>query len=114
MNGRSDGRLVALVLMTVVIGVASALILESLARMTEVVVLHLLLGISVVLMLNGARFWVWVEVHRAYPLTASYPLTALYFPLIMLSAVVLGEEVTAQQTIGSVLVALGVAINASE
>ena len=70
--------------------------------------LALLLGI--VLVLAAARFLVWGEMHKRYPLSLAYPANALFFPLVMALAWFYGETVTTANIAGAVLVTIGVVL----
>jgi drug/metabolite transporter (DMT)-like permease len=70
--------------------------------------LALLLG--VVLVLAAARFMVWGEMHKRYPLSLAYPANALFFPLVMALAWFYGETVTRMNIAGAALVTAGVVL----
>jgi drug/metabolite transporter (DMT)-like permease len=63
---------------------------------------------AVIMVLSFGRFLLWGEMHRRYPLSLSYPVNAVIFPLIVVMAWGYGEPVSADQAIGAILVSIGV------
>jgi|GEM_PF-1224619 len=101
--------LVALVLSTVAIQLLVAALMKELAiRSTS----HawILLVLSVTIALNALRFAIWGHTHRHYPLSHSYPLSAMFFPLVMLLAWAYGENVTRMNAAGGALITIGVVL----
>lgn len=98
----------ALVGLAVLINVAAAVILKLLALHASGGRVLVAVGIVLVIALNGARFLLWGSIHKRYPLSHTYPLTALFFPLILLVAYLFGEPVRVQQIGGTILICLGV------
>lgn len=70
----------------------------------------LALMLGAVLVLAAARFVVWGEMHKRYPLSLAYPASALFFPLVMALAWFYGETVTRMNIAGAALVTLGVVL----
>lgn len=66
--------------------------------------------LAVVLALAAARFVVWGEMHKRYPLSLAYPANALFFPLVMALAWFYGEAITAANIAGAALVTIGVVL----
>lgn len=66
-----------------------------------------LLG-ALVMVLAFGRFLLWGAMHRRYPLSLSYPVSAVIFPLVVLMAWGYGEPVSSDQAIGAILVSIGV------
>jgi hypothetical protein len=54
---------------------------------------YVVLGILFVLGLNVFKFIVWNFLHKRYDLSSTYPMTAIYFPLIYIISVIKGEIV---------------------
>jgi len=109
MSRPSRPLLVALVLSTVLIQLLVAVILKELAdfrgaTMWTAAVIGLAVG------LNGLRFLIWAYTHRHYPLSHSYPLTALFFPCILILSVSYGEIITARQLIAVAIIMTGIAL----
>jgi drug/metabolite transporter (DMT)-like permease len=63
---------------------------------------------AVIMVLAFGRFLLWGAMHQRYPLSLSYPVNALIFPLIVLMAWGYGEPVSSDQAIGAILVSAGV------
>lgn len=74
----------------------------------EVVGMILLLGISAIIGLNVLRFGLWGVIHRKYPISKAYPLTAVFFPLLALMEYFKGESIQLHQWVGVAFVTLGV------
>lgn len=105
------GMMVALVLLTVVIQIAVAILLKELAdARSHAGTAWLLLVLAVAVALNGLRFLVWGYTHRHFPLSHSYPLTALFFPCILVVSMWYGEHVGARQVLGVGIIMAGLAI----
>lgn len=66
--------------------------------------------LGAVLVLAAARFLVWGEMHKRYPLSLAYPANALFFPLVMALAWFYGETVTTANIAGAALVTIGVVL----
>jgi len=66
--------------------------------------------LGIVLALAAARFLVWGEMHKRYPLSLAYPANALFFPLVMALAWFYGETVTKANIAGAALVTFGVVL----
>lgn len=108
---RSRLLMVALVLSTVLMQVAVAVLLKELAdadgggsQAWFLFVLAIAAG------LNGVRFVVWGYTHRHYPLSHSYPLTALFFPCILLVSAGYGEQVGWAKVAGVAVIMAGLSL----
>ena len=96
-----------LVLCAVALQLASAWILGRGAHAEHA---NALLASTVVIAaigLNMLRFLVWRHAHQHYPLSHTYPLTALFFPCILVMAYFEGEAISLHQAIGTVLITSG-------
>lgn len=58
---------------------------------------------------QGVRFLLWGYAHRRWPLSMTYPMTAVFFPLLIGLAAWYGERVSLQQWAGGLLITAGVA-----
>lgn len=102
------GVMVALVLATVVIQIVVAVMLKELAdAQGGNSHLWLLLILAAAVVLNGLRFLVWGYTHKHYPLSHSYPLTALFFPCILLVSAWYGEPIGWAKITGVCVIVLG-------
>ena len=61
-----------------------------------------------ILALAFGRFLFWGAMHKRYPLSLSYPVNALIFPMVVLMAWTYDEPVSTAQAVGAVLVTAGV------
>jgi len=95
-------------LLAVGLQVAGAIVLKTLAdRVDYTSATMAALGIGAVVALNLLRVGVWGAAHRRYPLSQTFPLSALFFPAMLLLALAYGEEAGARQVIGAVLITAG-------
>jgi len=95
-------------LLAVALQVAGATVLKTLADGADRASLSLAaLGIGVVVVLNLLRIVVWGAAHRRYPLSRTFPLSALFFPAMLLLALAYGEEPGVRQVAGALLITGG-------
>lgn len=92
----------------VLLQVGCAVILKTLADRTDVTLALLGAGIGAVALLNGLRFVMWGVVHRRYPLSISYPLSGVFFPLMLGVAYLYGDPIHITQVAGTLLISSGV------
>lgn len=64
--------------------------------------------LAVVLVLSFARFFIWNGIYRRYPISLAYPLSAIFFPAVVLVAWTMGETVGIVQVAGVAVVMAGV------
>ncbi len=104
-------RLFGLVLSTVLMQIVVAVLLKELAD-------HhggnswLWLGfvLSAAMGLNVVRFAIWGYTHKHYPLSRSYPLTALFFPCILAISAWYGDPVGWQKIVGVLVIMAGIVL----
>jgi drug/metabolite transporter (DMT)-like permease len=58
---------------------------------------------------QGLRFLLWGYAHRRWPLSMTYPMTAVFFPLLIALAALYGEQVSPHQWLGGLCITAGVA-----
>lgn len=98
-----------LVLLTVILGVVTSLILNRAAGIAQGLNLYALIMIMVVLFVNSLRFVLWGFIYKKYDVSKSYPLTSMFFPLIFITSILIGESVFSwQKLIGVALITFGV------
>ena len=97
-----------IVLLAVAMNVASAVVMKLLANRPGIPVALLVAGFTLVVALHGARLVVWGACHRRYPLSRAFPLSSLFFPLMLPVALAFGEPVGAGQCIGALMIFAGV------
>lgn len=97
-----------LVFLTVIGAVLSAYFLSEMASQPDLLFWQFVGGIALVLGINGVRFLVWGFVHKKYPLSYSYPYTALFFPMILVLAIWQGHQIHTLQYLGILVISVGV------
>lgn len=76
------------------ISISTALVLDYIQNLNmDFFSFYVVIGIIFVLGLNVFKFIVWNFLHKRYDLSSTYPMTAIYFPLIYIISVVKGEVV---------------------
>lgn len=73
-------------MLTVAMTIASALLLDFAADQYKTINLLVLLLLGTAVAVNVVKFVFWGWVLKRYDLSTSYPLTAIFFPLIFLTA----------------------------
>lgn len=96
------------VFIAVVLNMLSAVLLKTMADDPRMSRLILVAGIGAVLAINAGRFFVWGYAHKKYPLSKTYPLRSIFFPLMVLVSYFYGEVVHSRQIIGAILITAGV------
>jgi len=97
-----------IVALTVAINLFAAWILDDVANIGTTFSLASLLIIAVVIALNVGRFALWGWIHKRINLAKSYPLTALFFPLVAALSYFRGEYINFTQWVGIGLITVGV------
>lgn len=64
--------------------------------------------VGLVVAVNIGRFLLWGWMHKRIDLSKSYPLTAMFFPLVALLSVFSGETIDPIQWFGITLITVGV------
>lgn len=100
-----------LVTTAVVLNIASAIVLKEAVELTDPTMLLLIGLLALVVLINLLRVGFWAAIHRRYRLSDSYPLTALFFPMILLLSLFYGEEIGAYKVLGTLLITIGVAFH---
>lgn len=106
--GTSRIRLVLLVAGGVCLQLCSAAALKVATNVQNPWTLTVAIFLALVLALNIGRFVLWNAIHERYPISVSYPASALFFPLVVMLALLMGEAVTLPQIGGAALVGLGI------
>lgn len=104
-------RKLLLVTLTVILTLASAALLNFGAKhLSEGIVISSAVIFSV-LTFNVLKLKLWGDIYQRYHLHDSYPLTAVFFPLIYLYAVAIGEGTLVwNKTLGVLLIVIGVGV----
>ena len=89
------------VLLSVLMTFATSVILKLAAAEFNLVSTMGLLIILLVFIINVLKFMTWGWLNNRYDLSSTYPLTALFFPLIFIYAVMEGDTlITPQKILG--------------
>lgn len=107
---QGNGRLMTLVLSTVLIQIVVAVLLKELADRHGSGWLWLGVVIGAAMGLNVLRFAIWGYTHKHYPLSRSYPLTALFFPCILAISAWYGDPVGWREMLGVLAIVAGIAL----
>ena len=108
---QNDGlQSVVIVGATVVLQLAAAYILDVAASRQGGFDIAVGAAIGSAIALQGVRFLLWGYAHRRYPLSHTYPMTALFFPFILLISYMRGDSVSTWQLAGTFIIALGVGL----
>ena len=105
---RATALLLAFVAGNVALQLLAAKLVKDASTLPTSRILALATLLAAVLVLAAARFVVWGEMHKRYPLSLAYPASALFFPLVMVLAWFYGETVTPANIAGATLVTTGV------
>jgi len=90
------------------LNVSSAILLKTLASQVELPVLLIGVGFGIVFMLNGLRLVVWMFANRRFPLSTTYPLTSVFFPVMLGVSFAYNESITFNRIAGTLLITCGV------
>lgn len=99
---------ITLVLATVLIQLAAAWVLDTAAGIKPgtgwiIAAAAVVFAIG----LNVVRFVIWGYTHRHFPLSQTYPFTALFFPCILVLSWLKGDAVQLPEIAGTALITLG-------
>ncbi len=67
----------------------------------------LIAGVGGVMALNVLRLGIWGAAHRRFPLSDTFPLSALFFPIMLAVAWAFGDAITWRQWLGAALITAG-------
>lgn len=102
--------LLALVAASIGLQLVSASLLKYAALPERPALRFVLLALIVIGLLNFGRLLIWNHIHRRFPVSMAYPLSALFFPGILLVAHAMGETLGRMQIVGGVVVTCGVVL----
>ena len=95
------------VFLVVNLNLFGAWVLKKTAEL-DVISLTAVCLIGLVIFINIGRFLLWGWMHKRFDLSKSYPLTAIFFPLVALLSIVNGEIISVTQWIGILFITIGV------
>jgi len=99
-----------LVSVAVGLNLVGAVVLKEAADMEHASMLMIATLIFLVVLINLLRVGFWAAIHKRFRLSDSYPLTSLFFPMILVLSALYGEEIGLAKLIGTALITLGVLI----
>jgi drug/metabolite transporter (DMT)-like permease len=101
-----------LVFSTVLLQVLASLILDLTAKGVDTFSLISLAVILGVFALHGVRFIFWGYIHKKYDLSQSYPLIAVFFPIIFIIALIKGDtELSVPKILGLLFIVIGIVVS---
>lgn len=99
---------VVIVLFAVLLNVMSGIVLKSMTQRQDWATFYFILSLGAVLAINGLRFAVWAVAHRNYNLSLTYPLSSIFFPLMLAVSYFYREPVNWNQWLGTFIITVGV------
>ncbi len=97
-----------LVLSTVLITISTSLILDYAAWQNQSIDTRVAALLAAVIVINFLKFSLWGWIHKHFDVSKTYPITAIFFPLILIVSIIKGEaEVTWLKLVGVLLITLG-------
>lgn len=109
-HGERNGPLVALILLSTALQLGSAALVKYAVSPDIPELSFLAMAIVVVLAINLGRLAIWNWIHKHYPISFAYPMSALFFPGVLVVAWSMGESIGWTQAAGALAVMLGVAL----
>ena len=102
----------AILLVSIAVGLnlVSAIVLKEAADMQRSSLLVIGTLIFLVILINLLRVVFWAAIHSRFRLSDSYPLTSLFFPMILVLSALYGEEIGLAKLFGTGLITLGVLV----
>lgn len=99
-----------LISIAVLLNLVGAAVLKELTQVDHHSLVIVFAGLGLVAGLNGLRFLLWGAIHKRFPLSHTYPLTALFFPMLLGMSLLYGEPVGPTQIIGTIAISVGIVI----
>jgi len=88
---------------------ATAFSLSYAAKNFKMLSLQFAVILCLVIILNISKFIIWGKLNKRFDLSKTYPLTAIFFPLIFIISIITGDSaISMQKTVGLVLIFFGV------
>lgn len=102
--------LLGLVGLNIALQLVNASLIKYASRLSAAQLIMVGVVLAVVALLSIGRFVVWGALHKRFPMSLTYPATALFFPCLVGVAAAFGEHVSTPQWIGACLVTGGVVL----
>lgn len=100
--------LVVLTLVNIVLQLSSAALIKTASILPSTQLLTISVLLLIAMTLAFGRFIIWGKLHKRFPVSISYPASALFFPSLVLMAYFYGEPVSFQQLVGVAIVTFSV------
>lgn len=105
---RGNLKAIGVMLLAVLFQVLGALLLKTIADHRLIWSLGVLgAGVLAVIALNLARLGVWGVAHKRFPLSTTFPLSSLFYPAMLIVALLYGDMVGGRQLLGALLITSG-------
>jgi drug/metabolite transporter (DMT)-like permease len=108
MNLKTKLTLMLFVLGAVGLNLITAILMKLLANQSGIGLFVLLLGVGLVILFNGLRMVVWMFANKRFPLSTMYPLTSIFYPMMLGVSYYFGERITLYKIFGAFLIMFGV------
>lgn len=99
-----------LVIIAVILSVISAILLKEATSFKYSVIPGKITIVFSVLIINIARLFLWSAIHKRYQLSYSYPLSSVFFPVILVVSFYYGDQIGFNEIMGTGLITLGVVL----
>lgn len=104
-----DRRLVVILVgVAVCLNLVNAVVLKEAASLDDPTVLLIGALIMLVIVISSGRVLLWAAIHKRFNVSDSYPLTSLFFPMILVLSVWYGEEIGVAKFVGTAFITMGV------
>ncbi|MEO8186383.1 MAG: hypothetical protein ABI580_03355 [Burkholderiaceae bacterium] len=100
--------LLTLTLLNIVLQISSAALIKVAAILSHPGLTQIAMLLALVFSLNMGRFMVWNAIHKRYPVSLAYPVSALFFPAVVGLAWFMDEPIGVWQVVGTFMVMAGV------
>lgn len=99
-----------LITFTVLLNVSGSIIMKEISQHSGTDFYIVFIAILLVIVINLIRMGLWNIIHRKFDLSYSYPLTSLFFPLVLVVGYFYGDVITWNMVVGAVIITLGVSV----
>lgn len=94
---------------SVLLTLLTAFILSYSAKNIKLYSITCILIFSLVIFLNIIKFLIWGGLNKKFDLSKTYPLTAIFYPLIFITAILTGDTIISiQKVLGLIFISFGV------
>ncbi|MBM3703067.1 MAG: hypothetical protein FJW63_08815 [Actinobacteria bacterium] len=101
-------KLILFVLILVILNLFAAVLMKILSLINIENYFVIVLGVITVMIINLFRLIVWYHANKQFNLNIIYPLTSIYYPLVLFVSYFFNEKITFIQIIGTIFIMSGV------